>query len=113
MAFQRYIDNGERQCLFIEIQFHDFFFHISVSHTTDWLSALSKFLKTLAMKKVNPSSKKERTILTIVRDWSRYLVAIMMALLETTSSVAASVILTLLMMSGDVERNPGPGRYPG
>ena len=65
------------------------------------------------MRRVDPSSKHERTILTIVKDWSKYSVAIMMALLETTSSVAASVVKTLLLMSGDVESNPGPGRFPG
>ena len=82
---------------------------LAVSHIIDWLGAFSNLLKTL---RVTSSSKHKRTILTVVKDWSRYLVAIMMALLETTSSVA-SVILTRLLMSGDVERNPGPGRYPG
>ena len=90
--------------LFCEIQFHIFI--IAVSHITDWQGAL----KALAMRRVNSSS---RTILTIVKDWMRYLVTVMMAFLETASSVAASVIRTRLLMSGDVERNPGPGRYSG
>ena len=33
------------------------------------------------------------------------------ALLETALSAAASVIFSRLLMSGDVEQNPGPGIY--
>ena len=35
------------------------------------------------------------------------------ALDETVLSVAESVIYFHLMLSGDVESNPGPGRYTG
>ena len=35
--------------------------------------------------------------------------AVAKALLDTVLSVAASVIVSKLMVSGDVEKNPGPG----
>ena len=31
------------------------------------------------------------------------------SMLDTTLSVAASVIMSLLLLSGDIEENPGPG----
>ena len=37
------------------------------------------------------------------------LLAVARVLLDVVLSVAASVILSLLLISGDVEENPGPG----
>ena len=34
-------------------------------------------------------------------------------LLDNALHVSKSVIFSLLLMSGDIEQNPGPGRYPG
>ena len=37
-----------------------------------------------------------------------WVLAVAKAMLDVTLSVAASVILSLLLLSGDVEENPGP-----
>ena len=39
--------------------------------------------------------------------------ALINAFLDVILSVDASVIFSRLLISGDVESNPGPGRYPG
>ena len=36
---------------------------------------------------------------------------VVITMLESTLSVASNLIGTLLLMSGDVELNPGPGRW--
>lgn len=46
---------------------------------------------------------KQRRVLLVVH-------SSVMALLEATLSVDSSIISCLLLMSGDVEQNPGPGR---
>ena len=86
----------------------------AVLHRLDWLCALANLWEILTEKHVETSSLEDRkTILTNIWDYFKYLIALTKALLETALSVAASVILSLLLISGDVERNPGPGRYPG
>ena len=67
----------------------------TVLYTLDWESTLPKEWK----NKRNGALKK--SILLLV-----YMVV---ALLETALSAAASVIFSRLLMSGDVEQNPGPG----
>ena len=47
------------------------------------------------------SNKNKMTIVQVVH--------VVIASLETTLSAAASVIFSQLLMSGDVEQNPGPG----
>lgn len=79
----------------------------------DLRSALSNLFKTLALRQVKSGSQNEKTTLSDVKDFLRYVMAVTTALLDAFASVAASVILSLLLISGNVERNPGPGRYPG
>ena len=81
-------------------------FH-TVLLTLDWLRAVSMLRKTLANDEtkhgvVNENELRKRC------DILRWL-AVAKALLDTVLSVAASVIVSKLLMSGDVEKNPGPG----
>ena len=61
----------------------------------------------LANKQVESSGHVGKSV---IRPWkvSRIL-AVARALLDVVLSVAASVIFSLLLISGDVEKNPGPG----
>ena len=61
----------------------------------------------------NSSTGDGKTTLTKIKDFFKYSVLVTQALLDTLTSLAASVILILLLICGDVESNPGPGRYPG
>ena len=78
----------------------------------NWQRALSVLWKALAKKQVELRSDhgvgkeeaKLRKRMQVLR-----MLAVATALLDTVLSVAASVILTLLLISGDVEENPGPG----
>ena len=81
-------------------------------HILDWQRALSNLTKTIAVIQIKRSSCDDRkTILTDIKDFLMYVLALMNALLDATSSVAASVIFSRLLISGDVESNPGPGEY--
>ena len=51
---------------------------------------------------------KEEAVIRSKWEVSRVL-AVARALLDVVLSVAASVIFSLLLISGDVEENPGPG----
>ena len=53
----------------------------------------------------------KKTVLADIKDFLMYVLALMNALLDAISSVAASVIFSRLLISGDVESNPGPGEY--
>ena len=77
----------------------------------DWQRGLSNLLKILSMD--NSSTGDEKTTITKIKDFFKYSVLVTQALLDTLTSLAASVILILLLICGDVESNPGPGRYPG
>ena len=86
----------------------------AVLYTLDWQRALSKLTMTIAMIQIKTSSCEDKnTILTNMKHFLMYVLALMNALLDGISSVAASVIFSHLLISGDVESNPGPGRYPG
>ena len=74
-------------------------FHIGI-HRLDWLRAVSILRKLLA----NDEAKQQRNKSEIVR-----CLAVAKALLDTVLAVAASVVISLLLMSGDVEEDPGPG----
>ena len=81
-------------------------------HILDWQRALSNLTKTIAMIQIKSSSCDDRkTIFTDIKDFLMCVLALMNALLDATSSVAASVIFSRLLISGDVESNPGPGEY--
>ena len=73
----------------------------------DWLRAqfiLRKLLTNGEAKSVVVKEVELRKRSEILR-W----LAVVKALLDTVLSMAASVISSLLLMSGDVEENPGPG----
>ena len=80
----------------------------AVLHTLNWLSALNLFAiwKAVVCKQVNHGDKE--FVLRKEKEVSWVLVMVK-ALLDTILSVAASVILSLLLTSGDIEENPGPG----
>ena len=81
-------------------------------HILDWQRALSNLTKTIAMIPIKSSSRDDKkTVLTDIKDFLMYVLALMNALLDVISSVAASVIFSRLLISGDVESNPGPGEY--
>ena len=74
----------------------------------DWLKALSSFKTALAVKRLEKvyedyASKKNEKCECL------WIVVVARASLDVVMSVAASVILSLLLISGDVEENPGPG----
>ena len=54
------------------------------------------------------SDRREKTVIRSKLKASRVL-TMARALLDVVLSVAASVIFSLLLISGDVEENPGPG----
>ena len=84
----------------------------AVLHTLDWQRALSNLTKTVAMIQIKRSSfEDKKTTLSDIRKVFMCALALMNALLDGISSVAASVIFSRLLISGDVESNPGPGEY--
>ena len=86
----------------------------TVLHVLDWQRALSNLSKTVAMIRIkNSSCEDEESVVTDVKHVLMWALALVNALLDAISSVAASVVFSRLLISGDVERNPGPGRYPG
>ena len=82
----------------------------AVLHILDWLRALSNLTKTIAVIQIKSSNCEEKkTIATEMRNVFMCLLALMNALLDAISSVAASVVFSRLLISGDIESNPGPG----
>ena len=80
-------------------------------HLLDWQRGLSNLLKLLSMD--NSGTGDGKTTFTKIKDFLIFSVLVTQALLDTLTSLAVSVILILLLICGDVESNPGPGRYPG
>ena len=81
----------------------------TVIHSLDWQRALSVLCKTLANKQVDSSDHGVDKEEAVIKEISRA-VHVLRALLDTFKlSVAVSVILSLLLISGDIEQNPGPG----
>ena len=84
----------------------------SVIQTVDCLISLSALWKALANKhdlveKLHYiDTKVEVVIMTKLQ--GTWVLAVAKAVLDVALSVAASVILSLLLISGDVEENPGP-----
>ena len=86
----------------------------AVLHILDWQRALSNLMNTIAVIQIrNSNCDEKKTIATEMRNVFMCVLALMNALLDAISSVAASVVFSRLLISGDVESNPGPGRYPG
>ena len=86
----------------------------SVIQTVDCLISLSVLWKALANKQdlveklhyADTSLRVEIVMMTkLQRTW---VLAVAKAVLDVALSVAASVILSLLLLAGDVEENPGP-----
>ena len=84
----------------------------SVIQTVDCLISLSVLWKALANKQDLVEklhyidTKVEVVIMTKLQ--GTWVLAVAKAVLDVALSVAASVILSLLLISGDVEENPGP-----
>ena len=85
----------------------------AVLHILDWQRSLANLMKTVAMIEIKHSSLSDKTTLSSIKDFLMHVLVLVNALLDAISSVAASVIFSHLLISGDVESNPGPGRYPG
>ena len=84
----------------------------SVIQTVDCLISLSILWKALANKqdlveKLHYVDTKVE-VLMMTKFQGTWVLAVAKAVLDITLSVAASVILSLLLISGDVEENPGP-----
>ena len=82
----------------------------AVIHTVDCVRALTVLWKTLAGKQVEKlhyGDAEVEVVIMIKRDGA-WVLAVAKAMLDIVLSVAASVILSLLLLSGDVEENPGP-----
>ena len=82
----------------------------AVLHTLDWQRALANLTKTIAVIQNKSLSREgKKTIFTDIKDFLMYVLALMSAILDVILSVAASVVFSRLLISGDVESNPGPG----
>ena len=84
----------------------------AVIHTVDCLISVSVLWKTVANKQ-NLVDKllyvdDEVDIVIMTKREGTWMLTMVKALLEFVLSVALSVILSLLLLSGDVEQNPGP-----
>ena len=82
----------------------------AVLHILDWQRALSNLTKIITMIQIkNSNCDEKKTIVTEMRSVFMCVLSLMNALLDAISSVAGSVVFSHLLISGDVESNPGPG----
>ena len=84
----------------------------SVIQTVDCLISLSVLWKALANKqdlveKLHYADTNAE-VMIVTKLQGTWVLAVTKAVLDVALSVAASVILSLLLISGDVEENPGP-----
>ena len=79
----------------------------AVLHILDWQRALSNLTKTITVIQIKNSNCEEKK--AEMRNVFMCVLALMNALLDAISSVAASIVFSRLLISGDVESNPGPG----
>ena len=84
----------------------------SVVQTVDCLISLSDLWKALANKqdlveKLHYVDTKVEVVM-MTKLQGTWVLAVAKAVLDVALSVAASVILSLLLLAGDVEKNPGP-----
>ena len=84
----------------------------SVIQIVDYLRSLSILWKALANKqdlveKLHYADTKVEVVM-ITKLQGTWVLAMTKAVLDVALSVAASVILSLLLISGDIEENPGP-----
>ena len=84
----------------------------SVIQTVDFLRSLSVLWKALANKqdlveKLHYIDTKVEVVM-MTKLQGTWVLAVAKAVLDVALLVAASVILSLLLISGDVEENPGP-----
>ena len=84
----------------------------SVLHTVDCARSLSVLWETVANKQDLVDKRRyvgtEVEVVIMAKRDGTWVLAVAKAMLEVVLSVAASVILSLLLISGDVEENPGP-----
>ena len=83
-----------------------------VIHTVDCLRYVSVLWKTVANKqdlveKLRYFDVEVKAVIITKREGT-WVLAVAKAMLDVVLSVAASVIMSLLLLSGDVEENPGP-----
>ena len=81
-----------------------------VVHTVDCVRALTVLWETLTDKQVEKLhyGDTEVEVVIMTKREGVWVLAVAKAMLDIVLSVAASVILSLLLLSGDVEENPGP-----
>ena len=85
----------------------------SVIQTVDCLISLSVLWKALANKqdlveKLHYHIDNKVEVVMMIKLQGTWVLVVAKAVLDVALSVAASVILSLLLISGDVEENPGP-----
>lgn len=83
-----------------------YIFMLVVFHDVDSLRALSVLWKMLTIKQEESCAVDEGVA---DKGESVWVLAVARSSLDVVMSVTASVILSLLLISGDVEENPGPG----
>ena len=85
---------------------------IAVINMMDCLISLSVLWKTVANKQGLVEKldyfDADVEVVIMTRREGTWVLAVAKAVLDVVLSVAASVVLSLLLISGDVERNPGP-----
>ena len=84
----------------------------AVIHSVDCLISLSVLWRTVANKQ-NLVEKQHYVYTTVeveimTKREGTWVLAVAKAMLDVVLLVAASVVLSLLLLSGDVEENPGP-----
>ena len=92
-----------------------FAYFISVGNELNWMRAVSVVRISLAsdqasMSEASCSVGKDEVELSKLRGELLRRMALARALLDIVLSVAVHVIIFKLLMSGDVEKNPGPGQ---
>ena len=84
----------------------------AVIHTMNYLLSLSALCKTVTnkqglMEKLDYFDADIEAVI-MIRCEGTWVLAVAKAVLDVMLSVAASVVIFLLLLSGDVEENPGP-----
>ena len=84
---------------------------VAVIHTSDMETVLTllRVLIDMRVEIVDVKVEQSGSLVTERRDDLRILYLVN-SLLDVALSVAATVIASLLLLSGDIEQNPGPGK---
>lgn len=82
----------------------------AVLYTQDWQGTFWYSMKPTAMILTKSSSCVDNmAVLANIKTVFNCILVLIKALLDAIASVAASVIFSRLLISGDIESNPGPG----